>query len=115
MLCRPTPVANFRQIVAVFGYVEAMALYGFGVPLARVLYLWREPRYARDCIEGQLVAVDVVEHAHVKRRGCGAFLLVAAHVNVVVIVPPVGEPVNEPRIAVKREDYGNLGRKDSIE
>src|SRR6266536_3325410 len=115
MLYGPTPVADFRQVVAVFRHVEAMALYGFGVPLARLLYLWCEPLYPRDCIESQLVAVDVVEHAHVERRGCRAFLFVAAHVNVVVIVPAIGEPVDAPGIAVKSKDNRNVRRENAIE
>ena len=62
-----------------------------------------QARHALNRIQRQLEAVDVVEHAHIEGSRCGAFLLVSAHVNVVVIMPPVSEPVNQPRIAVERK------------
>ncbi len=60
-------------------------------------------------------AVDVVEHAHVEGRGRRALFLVAAHVDVVVVVAPVSEPVNEPRIAVEGEDDRHADRKELVE
>ena len=36
-------------------------------------------------IDDQLEAIDVVAHRHVKRRGRGAFFLIAAHMKVMVI------------------------------
>ena len=63
----------------------------------------------------KLEAVDVVEHAHVEGRGCRALFLVAAHVDVVVVVPPVSEPVNQPRIAVEGKDNGYADGKMRIE
>ena len=54
-------------------------------------------------------------HAHVERRGGGAFLLVAAHVEIAVAGPPVGQPVNQPRIAVEREDDRLVRREQGVE
>ena len=43
-------------------------------------------------------------HAHIEWRGRRPLFLVAAHMNVVVAGPPVGQAMDEPRIAVKGED-----------
>src|SRR5262245_40709006 len=60
--------------------------------------------HAVDHVADQVEAVQFVEHAHVEWRRGGALLPVAAHVYVVVARSPVGEAVNEPRIAVEGED-----------
>ena len=39
-------------------------------------------------VQRELTAIEVVEHNHAERSGGGTFLLVAADVNVVLIVPP---------------------------
>ena len=59
-------------------------------------------------------AVDPVEHAHIKRGGRGAFFLIAVDVEVAVVGASVGEPMNEPRIAVVGEDYGLICGKECI-
>ena len=48
-------------------------------------------------------------------RGGGAFLLVAADVDVVVAVPAVGEPVDQPRVAVVGEDHRPVGGEQRVE
>ena len=45
----------------------------------------------------------------------GAFLLVAAHMNVVVAGAPVGQAVDQPRVAVEREDDRLVDREERIE
>ena len=42
----------------------------------------------------EVKAVEVIENDHVERRGRGAFFLVAAHMQVVVIGAPVGQAVD---------------------
>ena len=66
----------------------------------------RGPRPATRSIDvhHEVVPVEVVEHDHVERRGGRALLLVAADVEAVVVAAPVGEPVDEPRVAVEGED-----------
>ena len=49
-------------------------------------------------------AVQIVQHRHVEGGGDGAFFLVAAHMDVVVIGAAVGQPVDQPRIGVEREN-----------
>ena len=60
-------------------------------------------------------SVEVVEHHHVERRGRGALLLVAADMEVVVVGPPVGEAVDERRVAVVGEDHRPVGREEGVE
>src|ERR1051326_2863424 len=60
-------------------------------------------------------AVEVVEHGHVERGGGGPFLFISADVKIVVIRPPVGQPVDQPRVAMEREDDGFVFGEDGIE
>ena len=71
--------------------------------------------HALDGVECELEPVDVVEHAHVEGGGGCALFLVAAHVQAVVVVTPVSEPVNDPRIAVEGEDDGDADGKELVE
>jgi hypothetical protein len=66
-------------------------------------------------IARQMEPIQVVPHGHVERRGSSAFLFIAAYVQVVVIEPPVGKPMDEPRVAVKSEDHGFVASKDGVE
>ena len=49
--------------------------------LAQQRVLLRQARHPVDRVDGELEAVDPVEHGHVERRRGGAFLLVAADVQ----------------------------------
>jgi hypothetical protein len=59
---------------------------------------------AVDDVHHEMEAVHVVQHGHVEGRGDGALLLVTADVDVLVIGAAVGEPVDQPRVAVEGED-----------
>src|SRR5580704_18566549 len=48
--------------------------------------------------------INLVHHGHVERSCSGSLLLVSADVHIVMIVPTVGEPVNQPGIAVIGEN-----------
>ena len=71
--------------------------------------------HAVDDVLDQVEPVHIVAHRHVEGRGGRALFLVAAHVEVAVVGPPVREPVNEPRIAVVREDDRPVRREDPVE
>jgi hypothetical protein len=60
-------------------------------------------------------SVKVVHHAHIKRRTGGALFLIAAHVEVRVASSPVGQAVNEPRIAMERKDDWLVRREEGVE
>ena len=68
-----------------------------------------------DDVHDQVEPVHVVHHHHVERRGGGAFLLVAADVEVVVVGAAVGEPVDQPRVAVVGEDHRPVGGEQRVE
>ena len=70
---------------------------------------------AVDDVDDEVEAVEVVEHDHVERRRRRALLLVAAHVQVRVVAAPVGEPVDQPRVAVVGEDDRPRGREERVE
>src|SRR5262249_5846002 len=72
-------------------------LFGVGCPGAQ---LWD----AIDDIVHQMETIEIVPYTHVKRRGRGAFFLAALYVNAVMVRPLVGQPVNQPGIAMKREN-----------
>jgi hypothetical protein len=74
-----------------------------------------EPGHAVDHVHHQVEAVEVVEHHHVERRRGRALLLVAAHVEVVVVGAPVGQPVDQPRVAVVGEDHRLVGGEQRVE
>src|SRR4051794_11461545 len=97
---RPDPVLHLRQVVADLADVVP-------VPVALVDHLLvderglpAEPVYPVDHVHHEVVAVEVVHHHHVERGRRGALFDVAAHVDVAVIRAAVGEPVDEPRVAV---------------
>src|SRR5690606_1182566 len=87
---RPGPVGDDGDVGAVFAGPGAgrEARVDHGLPQARSLLA--QGGYAVDDIHDQVIAVEVVEHDHVEGRGGGALLLVAAHVQIVVIGAPVG-------------------------
>ena len=60
-------------------------------------------------------SVEVVQRHHVEGRCRGALLFVSAHVEVVVIRASVGQPMNEPWIAVLGKDDGTIGREYRVE
>src|ERR1019366_365898 len=92
-----------------------MALNLFGVDLLGLVDLALQPRNAPYGVKSELVAIDVVEHAHIEGRGCRALFLVSTHMDVVVIVPAVSEPVNAPWVAVESKDHRHANREKFIE
>ena len=49
-------------------------------------------------------AIQIIHDTNVERRGGGTLFLIATHMQVFVIGSAIGEPVNKPWVAVKRED-----------
>ena len=63
-----------------------------------------EARHPVDRVDRQAETVGLVLDGQFQRRVDVALLLVAAHVDVVLAGPAVGEPVDQPRIGVEVED-----------
>src|ERR1700693_5632182 len=68
-----------------------------------------------DHIARQMEPVQVVQYGHVEGSGCSSFLLVSAHVQIIVVCTSISQAVNEPRIAVKGKNDGFVGGEDGIE
>ena len=62
-------------------------------------------RDAVDDVNCQVEAVDLVQDGELQRGVDVALLLVAAHMDIAVIVTAIGELVNQPGIAVEVEDH----------
>ena len=59
-----------------------------------------------DHVHHQTEPVEIVHHRHVERRGGGTFLLIPAHMQILVIRPAIGQAMNQPRVAMKGEMIG---------
>ena len=60
-------------------------------------------------------AIEIVHHCHVEWRSRRTFFFIATHMHVVVIVAPVRQTMNQPRISVIREDHRLVSREQRIE
>src|SRR3984957_16774515 len=111
----PRPVLDLRHIVAVsldvFAVIDQLVadlLFGIGGPLAKL-------RHAIDDVADEMESVEVVDHAHIERRRGRALFLVAADMNVIVPRPPIGQAMDEPRIAVEGEDNWLVDCEERVE
>src|SRR5665213_67369 len=111
----PLPVADLRHVVAMFADIELVALHRGPIEFHRLRDPMAESRNTAGRIERELEAVQVVQHDHIERRRGRAFLLVAADMDVVVIVSAVGELVDHRGVAVKRENHRLVGREQFVE
>ena len=94
-----------RDVLLVFDQLDMQALLGERGHVAQA-------RHAVEHVHGQVIAVDLIHHGHVKRCGGGAFFLVSAHVQVGVIGTPIGQPVDQPGISVEGEDNRLVGGEE---
>lgn len=58
--------------------------------------------------------VEAIPNEHVEGSGGGALLVVTMDVESVVVVPPVREPMDQPRVAMECEDGRNIGREQLV-
>src|SRR5690242_809587 len=111
----PPPARDLRHVVAVsaneFLVVDELVadgLLGVSGPGAQL-------GHAVEHVADQMEAIETVQHTHVERRGRGAFFPVAACVDVLVTVSPVGQPVNEGRIAMEGKDDRLVDGEERVE
>ena len=71
--------------------------------------------HAVDHVDGEVEAVDLIEDRELERRVDVALLLVAAHVDVVVVVAAIGELVDERGVAVEVEDDRLVEGEERVE
>src|SRR5215470_4216234 len=111
----PLPITHFGHIFAVFADVLVVLIELPAEELDGLVAFFFHSRHAAYGINGKLEAVHIVEHHHVKGRGGGALFLVAAHVQVVVILPAIREPVNQPWVSVIGKDARLIRGEHAIE
>ena len=70
---------------------------------------------AVDDVDGEVEAVYLVEDGELQRGVDVALFLVAANVDVVVVVALVGELVDQRGIGVEVEDDGLVGGEEGVE
>ena len=100
----PFPVADFRQVLAV--RVDVLLVLNQFDP---ELFLQAEAcvsgsRKAINRIHDGMKTVKIIEHSHVEGRGNGAFFLITANVDIVVIGAALRQAMNQPWIRMKREN-----------
>src|SRR3984957_8355734 len=108
---RPAPVADLRQVVAMLADVELVAFHISPIPGRRLLDLIAQPRNAPDGVECELETNKIVQNDHVERRGRGALVAVTTDMDIVMVVPPVGQFVNHRGVAMEGEDNRSVGRE----
>src|SRR6185312_12987417 len=111
----PTPVPYLRQILAVLADVKLVTFHRAPVTVCRCLLLLLKPWYPADDVECQLVAVQVVQHDHVEGRRRRPLIPKPTHVKIVMVMPPISQPVDHSRIAVERKDHWLVAREHCIE
>src|SRR6516164_5532609 len=89
----PSPADNLRHVVAVPGNVFLVV----DELVADRLLCIRRPRaqlwHAVNHVTDQMETIEVIHYAHVERRRCCALFPIAAHMDVVMAVSPVGQAV----------------------
>src|SRR5579871_3803434 len=99
----PLPVANLRHVVAVLGDIQLMLDQPVSQELLQLYTFTCQTRDPVDHVDHQMKAIQVVQHGHVEGRRRCALLLVAAHVQIVVIRAPIGQAMEQPWIAMVGE------------
>src|SRR5437870_3777137 len=72
-------------------------------------------RNAVHRVAGEVKAIQVIHHGHVKRSGGSALFFISAHMEIVVTMTAIAQPMNEPWVPVISENHGFVGSEDGIE
>lgn len=78
---------------------------------SRILQAW----HPCNCLESEMETVELVQHSHVERCRCRPLLDEATDMDVAVVRPFIGEPVNEIWVAVISKDYRPIRCEQCIE
>src|SRR5882757_1069662 len=101
MLIGPFPISKLGRV-----YPELISMLFTRDPLvdeslAHVGAGDMETRHPVDGIDSQTEAIGLITNGKLQRRVDVTLLLVAAHVNIVLARPTVGEAMDQPRVTVK--------------
>src|SRR5208283_2379869 len=72
-------------------------------------------RHAINRVDREVEAVGLIANRQLQRRIDTAELFVAADMKICMIGAPIGELVNQPRVAVEVEDDGLAGGEEAVE
>src|ERR1700730_5852594 len=113
-LMRPFPIANLGLIDAIGeGVVEALANLVLQ-PILDVSAGDLQPGHAIDRVDGEVETVGLILNCQLERSADASDFLVAAHVQVDVIGPAVGQLVNQRRVAVKIKNDWLVDREQAV-
>src|SRR5438093_7272378 len=65
-------------------------------------------------VSGEVEAIQLVHHGHIKRSRRGSLFFISADVEVVMAVTAIAQSVNQPWVAVISEDHWFIRREDGI-
>jgi hypothetical protein len=92
----PHPVANFREILAVFANVLFMLDRLVFELLLQIDSLVAGLRQAVDGVHHQVEAIQFVQHCHIERGRNGPLFLVTTDMEVSVVGTPVRQAMDQP-------------------
>src|ERR1700728_2371041 len=95
----PAPLVDLGWILAVLAAVATGFEAGVDHLLTEGRGLGFEAGNPVQHIDDEMEPIEVVEHHHVERGRCRAFLLVPANVDVWMVPPPIGQAMDQQRIA----------------
>ena len=99
----PLPVGDLGHVLSVLGDVLLVLKQLVPYRLLGIGGAGPELRQPINDVAEEVKPIEIVHHHHVERRARRAFFLVAAHVQVLVVGPPVREPMDQPGVAVEGE------------
>lgn len=110
----PLPLADFGSIGAFLPRIV-----GIGNDLIlHLLFDVRtgdlQPGHPVDDINDQIKAINLVAHSQIQRCVDLVHFLVPAHMHVMMVRASVGQPVDQPGVAVEVEDHRFIERKEAV-
>jgi hypothetical protein len=82
--------------------------------LLRISGACSQARHAITHIADEMKTVELIQQDHIERRRRGAFLIIAAHMEVVMVRPAIREPMNQPWITMIGENNRFVRRKERV-
>ena len=107
----PGPVANLGRVLPVFTAIRTSTQPTVYELLSQVIRFSSELGKPINGVDREMKAIEVVQHHDIERRCGRSLFFVPAHVQVVVVRPPVRQPVDQPRVAVIGEHDRSVGRE----
>src|SRR5260370_29100093 len=106
---RPLPVLHLRHVVTVLARVMFVLHQLVSQELLEVGTDTLQFRNAVHGITCQVKAIQVIHDGHIERSGGSALFFIAAHMEIVVTMSAIAQPMKELRITVIGEDHRYVG------